>query len=216
MPMYFSACRHTYHIDGEVEMYGYEGERLSLIAFDGRRFHTVDSCNVHHGVFTMEGHADSVILAVLYHNMRPIMPVFIERGDIKVYMKDTELLAEGTRQNNLLYTFLKKKADYDNRFEDLMQRRTVFDMWSGDDSISSVVKETEDYIFSFVSHHYNEPAGLSVFSMMCNAQPHNELTPLLKRILDEAPKSFLDKNYVRYYISASGYTRESGNAGSME
>ncbi|MCQ2110315.1 MAG: DUF4369 domain-containing protein [Bacteroidaceae bacterium] len=213
-----TSCNRNYHIDGEVDRYGYDGVKLSLLVFDGQKFVCIDSCDVRHGAFQMQGRVDSVRLAVLCNGFEPIMPIFVERGNISVRIKNTELNAEGTRQNNLFYSFLDKKTAYDNRFEDLVQRKNMSfamngffgDFTADDDSIQIVIKESEDYICNFLAKHYKEPVGISVFSMLCDAQPHFIITPLIKRILDEAPESFLKKEYVKRYIQESGYTPSTG------
>lgn len=210
-----ASCSRTYRIEGEVDRYGYDGVKLTLLVYDGTKFVCIDSCNVRHGSFQMQGRVDSVKLAVLCNGFEPIMPLFVEPGNIMVRLKNTELNAEGTRQNNLFYSFLDTKTTFDNRFEDLIQKKNLSFAMNGpfgdysedDDSIQYVVKESEDYICSFLSKHYKEPVGISVFSMLCDAQPHFILTPLIKRILDEAPESFLKKEYVRRYMEESGYNK---------
>lgn len=198
------SCKHVYKIDGKVDLYGYEGKNLSLVVYDGNRFVTLDSCEVRHSQFQMEGKADSVYFAVITCGFQPIMPLFIEKGKISVSMSPSKLEASGSRQNNLLYEFLEKKNELDNRFEDMFQNREGASNIQFDADINSLVKETEDYFYGFVRQHYTEPVGFNVFVMLCDGT-HDHMTPLIRRILDDAPKSFLDKPYVRNFIARSGY-----------
>ena len=201
-----ASCGSRYCIDGSADLYGYDGKQLSAVVYDGSRFVSVDSCEVRHGRFSMEGLIDSVRFAVLCCDSRPVLPLFLEKGNITVKMSASGLDVSGTRQNNLLYEFLARKKELDNRFEDMFQQRENIAASRFEADVKKMVQEAEDYFYNFISSHYEEPVGLSVFVMMCDAQPRDgQMTPLIKRILDSAPESFLKKKFVRNYISRCGY-----------
>ena len=138
----------------------------------------------------------------------------MEKGRTKVTIMPTEMTASGTRQNDLFYSFLQKKIAIDNRFEDLSQRRSSMSRSGFDsrkmelvqDSLRMIVDECEEMICSFMDQNYNEPAAVGVF-MMLSAGPSTEISPLLRRILDSAPKEFLDKSYIKYYTGRVNYAR---------
>ena len=73
-------------------------------------------------------------------------------------------------------------------------------------AIRLVVDECEDMICSFMADNYDEPAAVGVF-MMLSGGPSNEVSPLVRRILDAAPEEFLNQSYVNGYISRTGYAR---------
>ena len=209
-----ASCARPYYVEGSVDLYGYEGSDMGLVIFENSQFIKLDSTLVRHGKFFMSGSVDTVMLAELCRGTEPILPVFIEPGKIKISLKPSSMKVSGTEQNDLLYSFLEQKVVFDNRFEDLMQRRNHVIRTSGfssgdfrqiEDSIAILVAETEDMIVSFVKKNYNKPAGLGVFSMMCYAMPTPGATPLIKRILDEVPESFLRQTFVREFIIQSGY-----------
>lgn len=210
----FASCTGHYRIDGVVETLGYEGRELSLIEFLPYRTTKYDSCVVNHGKFQMTGKADTTRLVFLCKDNRPIIPIYIEKGNAKVSLLPTEMTVSGTRQNDLFYSFLKKKIAYDNLYEDLSQRRFSMSRQGLDsrrmeiiqDSLRIVVDECEDMICSFMADNYDEPAAVGVF-MMLSAGPTNEVSSLVRRILDAAPDEFMRQSYVNGYISRTGYAR---------
>ena len=209
-----ASCTGHYRIDGVVETLGYEGRELSLIEFLPYLTTKYDSCVVNHGRFQMTGKADTTRLVFLCKDNRPIIPIYIEKGNAKVSLLPTEMTVSGTRQNDLFYSFLKKKIAYDNLYEDLSQRRFSMSRQGLDsrrmeiiqDSLRIVVDECEDMICSFMADNYDEPAAVGVF-MMLSAGPTNEVSSLVRRILDAAPDEFMRQSYVNGYISRTGYAR---------
>ena len=210
----FMSCTSRYRIDGVVETLGYEGRELSLVEFLPYRTTKYDSCTVKQGRFQMKGAADTTRLVFLCKDNRPIIPIYIEKGNTKVSLLPTEMTVSGTRQNDLFYSFLKKKIAYDNLYEDLSQKRFSMSRHGYDphrmeliqDSIRMVVDECEDMICSFMADNYDEPAAVGVF-MMLSAGPTNEVSSLVRRILDAAPDEFMRQSYVNGYISRTGYAR---------
>ena len=208
------SCTHHYKIDGVVETIGYEGRELSLVEFLPFRTTKIDSCKVNHGKFHMQGKVDSTRLVFLCKDNRPIIPVYIEKGHMQIRLLPTKMTVSGTRQNDLFYSFLEKKIDIDNRYEEMTQRRmsiarSGFDsrsMWLIQDSLRMIVDECEEMICSFMIENYKEPAAVGVF-MMLSASSNNEISPLLRRILDSAPDDFLSQSYVNGYTNRMGYDR---------
>ena len=212
-----ASCSNHYKIDGVVETLGYEGRELSLIEFLPYRTTKIDSCIVNHGRFQMTGKADTTRLVFLCKDNRPIIPVYIEKGTATVRLLPTEMTVSGTRQNDLFYSFLKKKIEIDNRYEDMSQKRITMTRQGLDarrmelipDSLRMIVDECEEMICSFMADNYNEPAAVGVF-MMLSAAPSNDVPSLIKRILDAAPEYFLGQSYVTGYTHRMGYEPETG------
>lgn len=209
-----ASCAGHYKIDGVVETIGYEGRELSLVEFLPFRTTRIDSCKVNHGKFQMKGKVDSTRMVFLCKDGRPIIPVYIEKGHAKIRLLPTEMTVSGTRQNDLFYSFLKKKIAIDNRYEDMSQKRismsrTGLDSRNNEliqDSLRIIVDECEEMICSFMAENYREPAAVGVF-MMLSASPTNEVSSLVKRILDAAPDEFLSQSYVDGYTQRVGYER---------
>ncbi|HZK03410.1 MAG TPA: DUF4369 domain-containing protein [Bacteroidaceae bacterium] len=212
--LFCTSCARPYYVEGSVDLYGYEGSDMGLFMFENSKFIKIDSAPVKHGKFYMTGTADTVMLVELCRGTEPIMPIFIEPGKIKISIKPSSLKVSGTEQNDLLYSFLEQKVVFDNRYEDLMQRRNRIVRISGfsssafreiEDSIAIIITETENLIVEFIKKNYNRPVGLGVFSMVCYAMPTPVVTPIVKRILDDAPENFMQQTFVKDFVILSGY-----------
>lgn len=202
-----SACRHSYTINGIAE--GYEGENLYLVIHENGEFSVIDSCRVRHRHFQMSGKTDSTVFAVLSHGFEPMMPLFVERGKLRINIAPSVLNARGTKLNNILYDFLDKKNEIDNRYDDLFQRSQFSSGFmdrsvSYDDSLKLVAAEAEDYIYKFVKKHYDDMVGVSVFLMVCMGESSQEPSPLVRRIVENAPVSFLKNEKIRDCLSDMG------------
>lgn len=211
-----SSCNRPYKINGTVEIYGYDGKKLSLVSCSDGSYKVIDSCRVNHGTFHMKGKTDNVRFVVLCKEGEPIMPLYIEGGTTTVSVMPTYLKASGTKQNDLLYDFLQKKSAIDNRYEDYYQKNINM-MISGlsnqkalrtiEDSLNNIVKEAEELIYYFISKNYKEQVAIGIFTMMYNSSKDSSyVTPLMRRILDNAPAEFLDAPNIQAYIDRVGYT----------
>lgn len=209
-----AACSGRYRIDGTVDTIGYEGHVMSVMQFTESGKTVFDTCTVNHGKFQMKGSTDSTRFVVLCKDGRPVVPMYLEKGKSKIDISRTEVSVSGTRQNDLFYSFLKKKNAIDNRYDELWQKRMSMvqsEVFGGNeldeihDSLAMIVAECEDMIYGFVTSNYDQQASLGVFLMLCGHQ--NEPSLLVRRILDGAPDFFLNNPSVAGYINRVGYTR---------
>ncbi|MBQ0094549.1 MAG: DUF4369 domain-containing protein [Bacteroidetes bacterium] len=210
-----AACSGRYRIEGTVDTIGYEGHMMKVMQFTESGAVTYDSCAVNHGKFLMKGRTDSTRFVVLCNDGRPVIPMYLEKGRSHIAIQRTEVNVSGTRQNDLFYSFLKDKNAIDSRYDELWQKRMsmirsdVMDSQELDevhDSLTALVSECEDMIYRFVSSNYNEQVSIGVFLMLCGS-PANEMSPLVRRILDSAPDSFINSPVITRYASRVGYTR---------
>ena len=210
------SCTHCYKIDGVVETFGYEGRELSLVEFLPFRTTRIDSCIVSHGKFHMKGRVDTTRLVFLCKDGRPIIPLYMEKGHIRISLQPTEMTASGTRQNDLFYSFLKEKIAIDNHYEDLFQQSMRLSRRRIDprktellqDSLRIIVDECENMICAFMAQNYSEPAAVGVFMMLSSSpSTSDDISPLLRRILDAAPDDFLSQSYVKGFVRRVGYER---------
>ncbi len=212
--LYLESCSNIYKIKGEIDVYGYEGARLNLISFVNGSFDFLDSCDVYHGKFQMEGEVEDVTFAILCRDKEPILPLYLEKGNIEIKMKPTQHDVSGTEQNNLLYDFLLDKRAIDNLYEERVQRKMTLiseglfnkdELEKLDKSIEEVCMDMENLMYNFITKNFNQKVSVGVFSMLCNSS-EKEITPLIKRILDNAPSDFLNSPYVERYLQQVGYT----------
>lgn len=211
-----AACgRSTYIIDGTVDTYGFEGKTLTIVEFTPHSSVIHDSCLVSHGKFGMKGMTDDIRLVFLCRDDQPIMPLYLESGRVRVIIQTSGIQCSGTRQNDLLSSFLMQKKPLDNMYDDVWRRRMEM-LRSGSvdrdimsrlqDSLQSIVSECENLIYSFITSNYNEKASVGVFAML-TVNPGTRISTLMKRILDEAPEDFLENPAIKDYIQRAGYVR---------
>lgn len=210
------SCKQQYRINGKIEVYGFEGQKLNLIVYSNGEFNVVDSCVVYHGTFNMQGGVDDVSFALLCKGREPILPLYLEKGVIDVLLTPTQFVVRGTEQNNLMYSFLDSKRQVDNRYEEMIQKKISMiasvpqqdsELRIIEDSIEAICREMEELMFQFISDNYDKKVAVGVFSMLCTSTECPQITPLIKRVLDNATKDFMQAPYVKRFISEVGYSR---------
>ena len=209
------SCGSNYVIEGTVGAYGYEGQLLTVVEFTPYSSTTFDSCLVSHGKFNMKGKTDQTRLVFLCRNGQPVLPLYLERGKTTVSIEPTDIQRGGTRQNELLNSFLISKKPLDNKYDDVWQKRVEL-MRSGridnermselQDSLRLIVTECEELIYNFISSNYREEAATGVFAML-TATSGRQISPLMRRVLDDAPEKFINSPIVQDYIGRTGYTK---------
>ena len=202
-------------IDGTVGAYGYEGQKLTVVEFTPNSSTVFDSCYVSHGKFNMKGSTDMTRLVFLCRNGQPVMPMYLEGGKTVISIQPSEIERGGTRQNDLLNSFLTSKKRLDNKYDEIWQRRVEL-MRSGrrdneyllqlQDSLHIIVSECEELIYNFITSNYKEEVSTGVFAML-TANPSRQISPLMKRVLDNAPDIFIKSPIVQDYISRTGYEK---------
>ena len=207
------SCQKNYYVFGTTDSLGIDGRMISLKTSDALgNWHTLDSCEVTHGSFGMEGNADSVQVATLFVEEVPVMPVIVEPGNIELTINSQTLLAKGTRLNNLLYSFIKDKSHIDKQVSELQHLESQMIMKGlpdayishyVDSAYSSLSDEMSTLVKRFISDNYSNVLSLCGFSMISNGLPHPAMTPLIQQVLDAAPKSFRDNPFVRSYVDAA-------------
>ena len=100
-------------------------------------------------------------------------------------------------------------------YDDVWQRRVEL-MRSGSidnermsqlqDSLVQIVRECEDLIYDFISSNYKEAVATGVFAMLTTT-PGRQVSPLMRRVLDNAPDEFMESPIVQDYMERTGYTR---------
>ena len=89
----FSSCSRKYKIEGSSSVTSLDGKMLYLKIFDDDKLVTVDSAEVVHGLFSMKGKIDSVMVVTLYMGNEGLMPLVLEDGKVKEFPKgDIEMV----------------------------------------------------------------------------------------------------------------------------
>lgn len=205
-----TSCAQKYKIEGSSSVSSLDGRMLFIKMLDKGEWVKIDSAEVVHGLFSMNGAADSVMMVSLYMDEESIMPLVIENGDIKVAISNTELKASGTPMNDALYTFIDKKNAMDAQIGELERKeaRMVLDgnnLADIQQQLSSegevLVKDMRTYVKKFISDNYENVLGPSVFMMLCSGLPYPIITPQIEDILKDAPASFKSHKMVMEFIT---------------
>lgn len=206
----FTACSSTYQITGNSDITTLDGKILSLRTLQDGHWVEVDSAEVVHGLFSMNGKADTTRMVTIYFDNQGIMPIILENGDINVSISNQTMRAEGTPLNDALYDFIRVRNSMERQLGILNSReaRLIMEGANPDfihmqiqQEIDSINRQMNAFARSFISDNFNNILGPSVFMMMCSTLPYPILTDEIEAILNSAPESFLNQEWVKDFIS---------------
>ena len=219
--LFFTSCASEYRIHGNSSVSRLDGKMLFVKVPQSGEMINVDSAEVVHGLFQMEGEIDSAIIASLYMDEQSILPLVVEKGNIHIQIDNGRLTVSGTPLNDILYDFVTKKNSLDNRAYEVerMESRMIMDGIPMDEVESEITREREklskemdDLVKTFIQTNYENVLGPGVFIMLCNGFPYPLMTPLLEEIVDNAPDKFKNHDLVKNYVEAARSNQESLNA----
>lgn len=205
-----TSCSSTYQITGNSELTSLDGKKLSLRTLENGQWVEVDSAEVVHGLFTMNGKADTTKMVTLYFDNEGLMPIILENGDISVTITNRTLQAQGTPMNDALYDFIRMRNSMELQMGLLNSREARLIMEGANpefvhvqiqQEIDSLNRQMNAMVRSFISDNYNNILGPSVFMMMCSSLPYPILTDDIEAILNSAPDSFLNQEWVKDFVS---------------
>ena len=205
-----ASCTRKYKVEGSSSVTSLDGKMLFLKILKDGQWVSIDSAEVIHGLFSMKGRVDSVMMVTLYMNDEGIMPLVLEDGKIEVSISNTALTAKGTFLNDQLYDFIEKRNALELRIEELDRKeaRMVLDGANLEDihgelerEGKELVKEMNDYVKQFIMDNYENVLGPSVFMMMCSTLPYPIMTPQIKDIMRTAPLAFKENELVKDFLS---------------
>ena len=158
--VFFASCSRKYKIEGSSSVTSLDGKMLFLKTLQDGQWVAVDSAEVIHGFFKMNGPADSIMMVTLYMDHEGIMPLVLEDGKITVSITNTQLVAKGTPLNDKLYEFIDKRNAMEVEIEELERKeaRMVLDGANLEDVHEQLAKEGEalvkgmnDYVKQFIT-----------------------------------------------------------------
>ena len=206
------SCSTGYKIEGSSSVMRLDGKMLFVKIAQGNEMIKIDSAEVIHGVFSMEGIVDSTVIASLYMDDESIMPFVMEDGDIKIQIDNADIMVSGTPLNDKLYHFVKSRNILlDRAYEvERLESRMIMDGKSEEEIAEEVVKEREklskeldDLAKTFIQENYDNVLGPGVFIMLCNSFPYPVLTPVIEEIVNNAPENFKNDTMVKGYMEVA-------------
>lgn len=204
-----TSCGGKYKIEGTSSVTSLDGKMLFLRTLQENQWVTIDSAEVIHGLFSMHGETDSVMMTTLYMGEEAIMPIILESGKIEILISNSQLVAKGTPLNNSLYEFIEKRNAFEVRLEELERRESRMVLDGGElDEIraqlnqegEALMEEMNTYIKDFICSNYENILGPGVFMMMCNTLPYPIMTPTIEDIIRVAPQTFKSNRMVREFL----------------
>ena len=115
---FLTSCADSYNIQGASSVSSLDGSKLYLKAIKDGEIKNIDSCEVVHGKFKFAGLLDTTSMASLYMDEQSIMPVVIEQGNIVIRIDEATQKVSGSPLNELLYDFLDKHNQLENRLNE--------------------------------------------------------------------------------------------------
>lgn len=217
----FTSCASEYQIEGNSSVSRLDGKMLFLKISSGTKMINIDSAEVVHGLFQMQGEMDSVVLASLYMDDQSIMPLVIEPGNIQIQIDNVNITVAGTPLNDKLYGFIGKKNALDDRAYEIERNESCMIMEGKSMSEVEVMieaergrlsKEMDELVKTFIQSNYHNVLGPSIFVMLCSGFPYPIITPLIEELVNEAPESFKSHDRVKEYMTIARENMEKLNA----
>lgn len=210
--VFFASCSKKYKIEGNTSLSRLDGKMLYIKVPANGQWVKIDSAEVVHGLFEMEGAVDSIVLASLYMDDDCIMPLVIEEGNIDVKIDNAGVTVKGSPLNNRFNDFIIQKNALDDRAYEVEHMESQMIMNGDDPSIihneiekqrTDLSEEMNKLAKKFIQDNYENVLGPGVFIMICNGLPYPILTPAMEEIVNEAPESFRNNTMVKEYLSVA-------------
>ena len=216
----FTSCASEYQIHGNSSVSRLDGKMLFVKVPQKGGLMNVDSAEVVHGLFRMQGVIDTAVIASLYMDEQSIMPLVIEKGEIEIQIDNARIMVKGTPLNEKLYDFVTKKSSLDDRAYEVerLESRMIMDGKPTEvvekeinAERESLSKEMDELVKTFIQDNYENVLGPGVFLMLCNGFPYPLMTPVMEEIVDNAPSSFKNQVLVKEYIEIARKNMEKIN-----
>ena len=208
----FASCSTGYKIEGSSSVLRLDGKMLFVKIPQGNQMVKIDSAEVIHGMFSMEGIVDSVSIASLYMDDESIMPFVVEDGNIRILIDNAQMKVTGTPLNDKLYHFVKRKSALEDRAYEVerLESRMIMDGKSEEEIAMEVEKEREklsneldELAKTFIQENYDNVLGPGIFIMLCNGFPYPVVTPVIEEIVNGAPETFKKHHLIKGYMDAA-------------
>lgn len=189
----FASCAESYTIQGSSSLALLDGNKLYLKAMEGRDMKTLDSCDVVHGKFRFTGLLDTTQMAALFMGEKSVMPIVVERGEIKVRIEDAQQKVSGSPLNEVLYTFLDQHNQLQNDLIELGHRESRMLLDGIDEDVinqeitkewATITQREDSLVTNFVVDNFDNVLGPFIFIQMSSSVPQVE------HIWSKAPDEF--------------------------
>lgn len=207
-----TSCAQSFNIQGSSNVSDLDGRMLYLKAIKNGELKNIDSCEVIHGQFKFMGTTDSTKLATIYMDDESVMPVVLEKGDIKIQLNNTKQSCTGTELNDKLFKFIEKYNTLMSRQSELSHIESQGYMNGADmDAVykkitaeaEKIAADEDKLITGFICENFDNCLGPGVFMMITSGYQYPELTPWIEDIMSKATDNFKNDSYVKDYMDAA-------------
>ena len=212
-----TSCASEYSIEGTSSVSRLDGKMLFIKVPRHGKMVKVDSAEVVHGSFKMNGIADTARIASLFMDDESILPLVIEKGKIKISIDYARSKVSGTPLNESLYKFIDKKSAIDDKAYELERKesRMIMDGKEATE-VEMVVKREREKIMNemtilskgFIKDNYQNILGPGMFVMLCSNLEYALITPAIQAFLDESPDCFRQHPLVQDFIEIAKLNAE--------
>lgn len=212
MSVLCSSCTDNYSIEGTSSVSRLDGRMLYVKVPQAGEWVCIDSSEVVHGAFRMEGKVDSTVIASLFVGEDYVMPLVIEEGDICMSIDNARMTVKGTPLNDRFNAFMLKKNELDDRAYEVerLESRMIMDGSTPEEIRIEVDKQrqqlgaaVDNLAKEFIQANYENVLGPGVFLMFCNGLPYPMLTPVMEEIVSKAPASFRNHPQVQDFLTVA-------------
>ena len=117
--VFCTSCGKKYKIEGVSSVSSLDGKMLFIKVPSGDKLVNIDSAEVIHGLFKMEGKVDSTVVASLFMDDDCIMPLVIEEGNINININNAGFTIKGTPLNDSFNQFIVQRNSLSDRADEV-------------------------------------------------------------------------------------------------
>ena len=212
-----TSCASEYNIEGTSSVSRLDGKMLFIKVPRAGKMVKVDSAEVVHGTFTMNGVADTAQIASLYMDDESILPLVVEKGKIKITIDYVRSKVSGTPLNESLYKYLEKKSAIDDKAYELERKesRMIMDGKQTEEVDFEINREKEKILSeltslstNFIKDNYENILGPGMFIMLCANLECPLMTPEIQKFIDDSPDCFRLHPMIQEYIDIAKLNAE--------
>ena len=208
--VFLSSCGKSYKIKGSSSVPTLDGKTVYVKVIKNDKWVTIDSAEIVHGEFKLNGSVDSVEMASIFLDDESVAPIVLESGAMELSITQSDITVKGTTLNDKLYKFVAKKNYIDDRAQEnqRLESQRILDGVDPDEAQEQMNEgnaklsdELKGYVKSFIRENYDNVLGPSVFLMVCSSTfPYPLLTPDLQELVDQAPENFRNNPKIKEYV----------------
>lgn len=209
-----SCSQQIYTISGTSSQVLFDGKMAYLKSDTGDGVKSIDSCEVVHGKFSMNGDLDSVVCVNFFMGDDNFIPVILEPGAIKINIANASVSIGGTRLNDRLYSFLNSRDSLTMLLNELPNKESnmYLDGYNESYIYEQICRENAELRMAvdkletnFIINNFDNVLGVTWFMRLCNSAFHEfgyaTTTPQIDEIYARSPKAFKNNPDVKAYMN---------------